>query len=103
MLGVYILFLFTCCQPHPESGPAGHIFADTPASVPIRAGFIDEASGIADSRLNAGFLWVEQDSGNPPDLSLLAYDGTISKKIYIKGIQNRDWEDMAIAKGPDPT
>ncbi len=78
-----------------------HLFADTPVSMPIKPGVIDEASGIADSRANAGFLWVEQDSGNPPEISLLAYNGTVAKKIFIKGVENRDWEEMALSKGPE--
>ncbi|MEJ7770001.1 MAG: hypothetical protein WKF89_19430, partial [Chitinophagaceae bacterium] len=76
------------------------LFADTPVSVPIVAGFVDEASGIADSWVNPGFLWVEQDSGNPPELTLIGYDGKFRKKIPVWGALNRDWEDMALARGP---
>jgi hypothetical protein len=58
---------------------------------------IEEASGIADSKLNPGYLWVEQDSGNPPELYLLGHDGKVLKKIFIEDAVNRDWEDMAIS------
>lgn len=58
-------------------------------------------SGIADSKSVAGFLWVEQDGGNPPELLLLSYNGILDKRIPIRNIQNRDWEDMVIAPGPD--
>lgn len=102
MVFAYILFLFTCCQQHSTSDLTNHVFADSPVAAPVKAGAVDEASGIADSRVNAGYIWVEQDSGNPPELALLAYDGTLSKKMYLKGVENRDWEDMALAKGPDP-
>src|SRR4030095_11458051 len=40
---------------------------------------------------------VEEDSGNPPQLYLLAHDGKVLKTIYIKDAINRDWEDMALA------
>jgi hypothetical protein len=30
---------------------------------------ISEASGIADSKRNPGYLWVHEDSGNPPQLT----------------------------------
>ncbi len=96
-----VFFLFSYCQQHTNGELTKHVFADTPVATLVKAGIIDEASGIADSRANSGFLWVEQDSGNPPEISLLAYNGTVSKKIYIKGIVNRDWEDIALAKGPD--
>ena len=74
----------------------------TPVSYPIARGNVDEASGMADSKANAGYLWVHQDSDTPPELALLSHTGEFLKKIYIKNIWNRDWEDMAIAKGPDP-
>jgi len=89
------------CQEESTPSTSAHLFADSPLSVPIVAGIIDEASGLADSKANTGFLWVEQDSGNPPELALLAYNGSYKKKIHIKGAVNRDWEDMALAKGPD--
>jgi hypothetical protein len=57
---------------------------------------INEASGIADSKTNPGYLWVEEDSGNPPQLYLLGHDGKVLKTIYIKGAVNRDWEDLAL-------
>ncbi len=60
---------------------------------------IQEASGIADSKANAGYLWVEEDSGNPNQLYLLKHDGTIQRKVYLAGITNRDWEDMALCNG----
>jgi hypothetical protein len=44
------------------------IFENTPVSYPVSPGKIDEASGIAVSKLNPGKIWVEQDSGNPPEL-----------------------------------
>ena len=63
-------------------------------------GIIDEASGIADSKTNPGYLWVQQDSGNPNEIALLSHDGSFLKAIGINGVVNRDWEDMALANGP---
>lgn len=76
-------------------------FETVPAATQVTSKVIDEASGIADSKSVPGNLWVQQDSGNPSDLFLLSYDGTIKKKIRIKGATNRDWEDLAIGSGPD--
>lgn len=59
---------------------------------------IDEGSGIADSKINPGNIWVEEDSGNPPEIILVKHDGTVVKKILIKDATNRDWEDMALYK-----
>lgn len=60
---------------------------------------IREASGIADSRKNKGFLWVQEDSGNPAQLYLLGHDGNVAKTIKLAGITNRDWEELQLANG----
>ena len=57
---------------------------------------IDEGSGIADSKISPGNIWIEEDSGNPPEIILVKHDGTLAKRIFIKGATNRDWEDMAL-------
>ncbi|MFM9908128.1 MAG: hypothetical protein ACKVOW_02195 [Chitinophagaceae bacterium] len=60
---------------------------------------LKEASGIADSKKNKGMLWVEEDSGNPPQLHLLTHEGKILKQVFIKNAINRDWEDICLADG----
>jgi uncharacterized protein YjiK len=47
--------------------------------------------------MNPGFLWAQEDSGNPPNLILLSHEGNVTKTIPLKGATNRDWEDMALA------
>jgi hypothetical protein len=76
------------------------VFESAPKLFPITPGIIDEASGIADSYSNVGFLWVELDSDNPPVLHLLKHDGKHGHTVFLKGIQNRDWEDIALSNGP---
>lgn len=103
---LFCILLFSNCQkpinklPDPPPPPAGSPFVDTPVAAAIIPGIIDEASGIADSKSNTGSLWVEQDSGNPPDLWLLSYGGIVKKQVHIDGAENRDWEDMASGDGP---
>ncbi|MEO5681547.1 MAG: hypothetical protein ABIQ88_02840 [Chitinophagaceae bacterium] len=75
-------------------------YENTPLAYPLTT-LVSEASGIADSKINTGYLWVQEDSGNPPQLYLLNHAATTVKKIYIKGAVNRDWEDIALASGPD--
>lgn len=77
------------------------IFADSPALISILPGVIDEASGIADSKSVPGSLWVEQDSNNPNNLYLLGQNGVHGKVVNLKGLVNRDWEDLVLSKGPD--
>lgn len=91
------------CGKKEDPKPAGEvaIFENTPISYPINPGKIDEASGIAVSKLNPGKIWVEQDSGNPPELNAIDTNGNFVKKIPITGVTNRDWEDIALAPGPE--
>ena len=72
------------------------IFDSVPTLKPVIP-LIEEASGIADSKINEGFLWVQEDGGNPTELYLMGRDGKVFKKVFIKDVVNRDWEDMAIS------
>lgn len=75
-------------------------FASEPTVTPVQPGQIDEASGMADSRSQPGNIWINQDSGNPAELSLLGYDGKVKGKVSIPNFANRDWEEIAIGPGP---
>lgn len=94
-----LLSVASSCQ---KSGNhIGSAFVETPSITQLST-TINESSGVADSRINPGYLWVVEDSGNPPALSLLGHDGKILKTVHIRSAINHDWEEMAIAKGPDP-
>ena len=93
-------FSFLHCRKESPSADIITRFATVPVSKRISPGIIDEASGIADSKANAGYLWVEQDSGNPNDIVLLSYAGEVFKKINVRLAINRDWEDLATGNGP---
>ena len=97
---ICIMLCFAACR-KPKSVENPLLFNETPVSVPVTPGVIDEASGISDSKANPGYLWVLQDSGNPPGLHLLSTDGTVAHLVHIKGAGNRDWEDLVLAPGPD--
>lgn len=75
-------------------------FSSNPTVSPVPPGQVDEASGLADSRSMPGTIWIEQDSGSPPELALLGHDGSVKGKINIPNATNVDWEDMAIGPGP---
>jgi hypothetical protein len=80
--------------------PAKDKFAKTPDAYTLSRP-IPEASGIADSKTFSDHLWVIEDSGNPPKLFLLKYEGSVSDSFLIDGATNRDWEDVAVGPGPD--
>jgi hypothetical protein len=69
---------------------------DTPLAKPVQP-MVSEISGIVDSKINPGFLWAHEDSGNPPNLILLSHEGNVKNIVPIKGAANRDWEDIALA------
>lgn len=75
-------------------------FEATPVAKSLIPGILDEASGIADSKANPGYLWVHQDGGTPNEIALLSHDAGFLKKISIKSAINNDWEDIALASGP---
>ncbi|MDF2192739.1 hypothetical protein [Paraflavitalea sp. CAU 1676] len=101
-----IFWLLACQRSLGPDVPAGPVIPDTvaaggfeksPEVISIKNGMVPEASGIADSKRNAGYLWVEQDRGNPTYIYLLKHDGTLTDSIFIEGSTNQDWEDIFLA------
>ena len=62
---------------------------------------LEEASGLAMSQVNAGYLWTHNDSFNDPDIFLVDKDLKIRLKCRLAGVSNRDWEDIAVGPGPE--
>ncbi len=90
------------CGKKETSSPVNiEAFEKTPISFPITPGNIDEASGIAESIVNEGKIWVVEDGGNPAELSLIDTNGAFIKQLKVENVTNRDWEDIAIAQGPE--
>lgn len=96
-----LVLIFGCQKSQPQLEPPASTFEKVPQAFSITGASIKEASGIADSKSVPGHLWVEQDSGNPPLIYLIKYDGSVADSVLLDGATNRDWEDMALGKGPD--
>lgn len=64
---------------------------------------LGEVSGIATSVANPGLFWMHNDSGNPAVVYLVDEDLKVRLSCKLKGVRNRDWEDIAIGRGPDKT
>ena len=62
---------------------------------------LSEASGLVVSRSNPELIWSHNDSGDQPRLFLVGLTGDDMGEFKLTGIQNRDWEDMAIGPGPE--
>ncbi len=67
----------------------------------LETDLITEASGIAASEKYNGSVWVHNDSGNDPFIFLINQQAQLEKRFFLEGIENRDWEDMAIGPGPN--
>lgn len=61
---------------------------------------INEASGIAVSRQNPNVLWTHNDLGDEARLYAFNLQGRHLGVYHIAGIANRDWEDIAVGRGP---
>ncbi|MBR9775036.1 MAG: hypothetical protein GYB55_08490 [Cytophagales bacterium] len=62
--------------------------------------FIEETSGMVVSRKNPSWIYVHNDSGGEPELYIIDTLGTYLGTLKIEGVNNRDWEDLAMGPGP---
>ncbi|MDH5250712.1 MAG: hypothetical protein OEW40_17095, partial [Cyclobacteriaceae bacterium] len=69
----------------------------------LKVNKLDELSGLAASINNPGLLWTQNDSGNGADIFLIDQKLNLKQTYSLKGIDNRDWEDIAVGPGPDST
>ncbi|MDI9878029.1 hypothetical protein [Flectobacillus longus] len=74
------------------------LFVNTPIKHWVENPEIDEASGIAASYQNPHKFWVHNDSGGDNVLFLIGANGKGLQKLILEGIDNRDWEDIAVAR-----
>ena len=95
---VICLFFLCQCQKNHQSFVTLPVFDSVPSTKALNP-LVNEISGIADSKMNPGYLWGQEDSGNPSQLYLISHEGSISKKLHLAGVLNRDWEDIALVNG----
>ena len=62
---------------------------------------LSEISGIAASVNNPGLIWAHNDSGNDAEVFLIDTELNIKLTLNLKGVENRDWEDIAVGPGPE--
>lgn len=71
------------------------VFRLQPHPGKLSAPEITEASGLAVSPTDGGFLWIVNDSGGTNEIHLAATDGTPRGSVSVEGAANNDWEDLA--------
>lgn len=94
---IFAVIAWTCKKEN-NSNPAVPVF-DTVPTIKQMVPVINEISGIADSKLNPGALWGQEDSGTPTRMYLIHHDGNVTHSVFIDGVTNRDWEEMALHDG----
>ena len=62
---------------------------------------LPEASGLASSIVNPGYLWALNDGQNPAEVYLIDTAANVRMTCKLP-VDNRDWEDIAVGAGPDP-
>ena len=60
---------------------------------------VSEASGLVESRRSPGTFFTHDDSGGEPAIYILADDGQVIATQPLSGVENRDWEDLALGPG----
>ncbi len=90
--------------PTPSYNPSGldttKLFSFTPVVHDLARTDLLEISGVAASRINAGILYIHNDSGNPNDVYLTNANGDNIGTLTLTQYGNRDWEDIAVGPGP---
>ncbi|ULQ58006.1 hypothetical protein KJS94_07300 [Flavihumibacter rivuli] len=94
---IVVIFLGACGK---DNEPGMEVFSAQPIAKEVPEGYAPEASGIVDSYINDGQLWLIQDGGNPAELLPLSHEGIPGPKLRIEGVVNRDWEEVFIGAGP---
>ncbi len=61
---------------------------------------LHEASGLIESIANPQRFWTLNDSGNPAEVFLIDQKANIKMVCKLKGVENRDFEDITIGAGP---
>jgi hypothetical protein len=98
-----ILFIAACSQKEKPALVNETKFRKGIKLAELKVNKLDELSGLAASINNPGLLWTQNDSGNGADIFLIDQKLNLKQTYSLKGIDNRDWEDIAVGPGPDST
>ncbi|MBW7906002.1 MAG: hypothetical protein LC135_10545 [Phycisphaerae bacterium] len=91
--------LLQTVRPDAAPGAAARRFEPPEPIAVVEDRSIREASGIVASRRWPGLLYVHNDSGDQPRVFVVDRSGRTRAVLHLKGAENVDWEDIAIAPG----
>jgi hypothetical protein len=83
----------------PASLDTSKIFNPIPVIDQLTRTDLLEISGVAASHTNPGILYIHNDSGNASQVYLTDRSGADQGTLALRGVGNRDWEDIAVGPG----
>lgn len=95
------VLLFACVSKESNHEGSVELFSPGVKLAEITNNKLGEISGIAASVVNPRMLWVHNDSGNDPEIYLLDENLDVKLTVRLDGVENRDWEDIAVGPGPE--
>jgi len=101
VIGLLVLILSGACFKKKPVPADSDMFFPSRRLAELNEKKLEEVSGLAASKANPGLLWTHNDSGNPAIVFLIDESLRIRLSCKLKGIENRDWEDIAVGPGPD--
>ncbi|MEO8884927.1 MAG: hypothetical protein ABI367_02620 [Mucilaginibacter sp.] len=95
-----VVVTFQSTNYNPSSLDTTKLFNSTPVVNNLANTGLFEISGVAASRINAGILYIHNDSGNSAQVYLTDATGADKGTLSLTTVGNRDWEDIAVGPGP---
>lgn len=99
----FLILIYSAACSQKSETITSTIFSKGEALAPVIDSKLNEVSGLAASINNVGMLWTLCDSGNDAEVFLIDQTLNIRLTCKLKDIVNRDWEDIAVGPGPDPS
>jgi hypothetical protein len=97
-----LVVLFMACSRAQTMGDQTDAFLPGAKIAELENKKLEEISGLESSTNNPTLFWAHNDSGNDPQIFLLNDKLEIKLTCELAGVENRDWEDIAVGPGPDP-
>jgi hypothetical protein len=101
ILFYFVLIVIAGCSSRPTLENPSNDFLPGKRLAELKSKKLKEVSGIAASVTNPGYLWAHNDSHNGTEVYLINEALTISLACKLTGVENRDWEDIAVGPGPE--
>jgi hypothetical protein len=97
----FLFVLIAACSAEERSRQATNEFLPGEKLAQLKNENLREISGIAASIEYPKHFWVHNDAGNKPIIYLLDENLDVKLTCELEGVENRDWEDIAVGPGPD--